>query len=369
MAPAGSNNDPLTMETQRTDPHSPGFNSARVAPAALPSPAAGLGSAAADAVGTTTAGSEEDRSSGLESVRAPLIEKRALAELNAIHEAPGWIRLSSHLLLIVAGGVLWRQPLLPLPLRLIALLLSGIGLATCFAGLHECSHRTVFRSRAVNDAVAWWLGVLSFYNSSFYRRYHQWHHRYTHQPGLDPELEDPHPTNLWAYARELSGCNWWTGKLRGHTRLLVGDLTSIPYLSDGVIPELRRSIWLQFGVYGLLLLFSLSVGHGLLLWNWLLPLALGQPLLRFLLLAEHSGCAYSVDPLVNTRTTLTLAPVRWLMWNMPFHGEHHLYPSLPFHALPAAHALIGPRLRHVDRGYLAVHRQLLAQLPALAPPP
>jgi fatty acid desaturase len=57
------------------------------------------------------------------------------------------------------------------------------------------------------------------------------------------------------------------------------------------------------------------------------------------------------------------------MWNMPFHGEHHLYPSLPFHDLPAAHALIGPRLRHVDCGYLAVHRQLLAQLPALAPPP
>ena len=46
----------------------------------------------------------------------------------------------------------------------------------------------------------------------------------------------------------------------------------------------------------------------------------------------------------------------------------HLYPSIPFHALPIAHALIGPHLRHVDRGYLAVHRQLLAGLPQLVPP-
>jgi fatty acid desaturase len=318
--------------------------------------------------GLQAMGSESSQDPPTDRLKARLLEAQVLAELNAIREAPGWIRLSSQLLLIVAAGVLWRQPLLPLPLRLIGLLLSGIGLASCFAGLHECSHRTVFRSRGANDAVAWWLGVLSFYNSNFYRRYHQWHHRYTHQPGRDPELEDPHPTNLWAYARELSGWNWWTGKLQGHARLLAGDLSSIPYLSDGVIPELRRSIWLQFGVYGVLLLLSLTVGHGLLFWSWLLPLAIGQPFLRVLLLAEHSGCAYSADPLANTRTTLTLAPVRWLMWNMPFHGEHHLYPSIPFHALPIAHALIGPHLRHVDRGYLAVHRQLLAGLPQLVPP-
>jgi fatty acid desaturase len=53
---------------------------------------------------------------------------------------------------------------------------------------------------------------------------------------------------------------------------------------------------------------------------------------------------------------------------MPFHAEHHLYPSLPFHALPAAHGLIAPRLQHCDPGYLAVHRDLLQRLPSLALP-
>ena len=99
-----------------------------------------------------------------------------------------------------------------------------------------------------------------------------------------------------------------------------------------------------------------------------MPLALGQPLLRFVLLAEHSGCEFSADATRNTRTTLTNPLVRWLMWNMPFHAEHHLYPSLPFHALPRAHQWIGPRIDHCDQGYLAVHRQLLQNLRKLALP-
>ncbi len=95
---------------------------------------------------------------------------------------------------------------------------------------------------------------------------------------------------------------------------------------------------------------------------------MGQPFLRLLLLAEHSGCSFGSDGTTNTRTTLTIAPVRWLMWNMPFHAEHHLYPSLPFYALPAAHRWTAPHLSHLDPGYLAVHRQLVSQLPGLALP-
>ena len=298
----------------------------------------------------------------------PLIERQALAELNHLRDAPGWIRLASHLLLILIGGVAWRLEALPLAVRLLGLLLSGIGLATCFAPLHECCHRTAFRSKAVNDAVAWLMGVLSFYNATFYRRYHQWHHRYTHQPGLDPELDDPVPTTWLSYALELSGWTWWTGKLRGHARLLWGDLSSIPFMSAELLPQVRRSVRLQFAVYAVVALLSIFGGHGFLLWSWLLPLAIGQPVLRMFMLAEHTGCAYSDDGLRNTRTTLTNAPVRWLMWNMPFHSEHHLYPSLPFHALPAAHRWIGPRLQHLDRGYLAVHRQLLGRLSSLGQP-
>jgi fatty acid desaturase len=234
--------------------------------------------------------------------------------------------------------------------------------------MHEAGHRSAFASRSLNDAVAWWAGVLSFYNADFYRRYHQWHHRYTHLPGLDPELEDAPPTTTAAYLIELSGIAWWTGKIRGHLAGLRGDFGDRPYIPADAAPAVRRSLRLQFAVYGLLALLSLIGANGFLFWYWLLPLAVGQPLLRFVLLAEHGGCPFVADGLRNTRTTHTLAPLRRLMWNMPFHAEHHLYPSLPFHALARAHRELEPRLAVVAPGYRAVHRGFRADLAALAMP-
>ena len=314
-----------------------------------------------------------------------------LAALNQRHDRPGLLQLAFHLAVLVTGGLLWAQaleqgplagshlpaplvpaPLVPAPLvaplGLLGLLLLGWGLAFAFCAMHEAGHRTAFTSRALNDGVAWWAGVLSFYNADFYRRYHQWHHRYTHLVGLDPELEDSPPTTRVAYLLELSGIPWWMGKVRGHLAGLRGDFSARPYIPADAVPAVRRSLGLQFAVYGLLALVSLIGANGFLFWYWLLPLAVGQPLLRFVLLAEHGGCPCVADGLRNTRTTFTLAPLRRLMWNMPFHAEHHLYPSLPFHALAAAHRDLRPGLTVVAPGYLAVHRGFLANPAALAIP-
>ncbi|MFN9924460.1 MAG: fatty acid desaturase [Cyanobacteriota bacterium] len=297
-----------------------------------------------------------------------LLAPSDLARLNARRNGPGLRRLVSHLALILGGALLWGSPQLPWLLRIPGLLVLGVGLAFCFCPMHEAGHRTAFANRSLNDAVAWGAGFLSFYNADFYRRYHQWHHRYTHQPGLDPELEDAPPTTVAGYLLELSGLTWWLGKLRSHWRGLRGDFRSQPYIPAEAAAAVSRSIRLQVALYALLLLASLPGGNGFLFWYWLLPLAVGQPLLRFVLMAEHSGCAYSDNGLANTRTTLTLAPLRWLMWDMPFHTEHHLLPSLPFHALGNAHRLLVGHLQHCDNGYLAVHRRLLADLGALALP-
>ena len=299
---------------------------------------------------------------------APLLPRSVLSELNTGADRPGVIRLLSHLFTIGGGGWLWAQAGLPVLLRVVGLLASGIGLATAFAPLHECCHRTAFRSRRLNDAVAWCAGLLCFYNSTFYRPYHQWHHRYAHQIGLDPELDDGFPTNRISYLLEISGWNWWMGKIRGFYQLLFGDLSGLAYLNPEVIPHIRHSVRWQFTIYVSVVLLSVLNGSGFLFWNWLLPLAVGQPFLRLVMLAEHSGCSFDADGTTNTRTTLTNPVVAWQMWNMPFHAEHHLYASLPFHSLPAAHRWIGPELKHLDPGYLFVHRKLLRNLSTWAGP-
>ncbi|MEL7076052.1 MAG: fatty acid desaturase family protein [Cyanobacteria bacterium J06582_2] len=288
-----------------------------------------------------------------------LLSTQELKVLNTRSNLLGILQLIGHLSVMAVSGYLWLSETIWL-IKIPALIIYGFSLASMFAVVHECSHRTAFANNRLNDAVAWCAGVLSGYNSTFYRRYHKWHHRYTRIEGKDPELEDIQPSNLREYLAEISGHNWWLGKLKTHYRVCAGKLDQMPYISESARSEVINSNRWQIAVYGLAIAFSLIFQQPWFITLWLLPLAVGQPILRFILLAEHTGCSYDNNPLANTRTTLTWLPIKFMMWNMPFHAEHHLYPSLPFHALPQAHQELKEHFTIVDDGYLKVNQNIIS---------
>ncbi|MEM9905215.1 MAG: fatty acid desaturase, partial [Cyanobacteria bacterium P01_D01_bin.44] len=132
-----------------------------------------------------------------------LLGTEQLAALNQRSNLAGGLRLAGHLGVMVLSGYLWEAA--PGWMALPALVIYGASFALMFCAMHECSHRTAFASPRLNDVAAWLAGLLSFYNSTFYRRYHKWHHRYTQIPGKDPELGDPKPTSWGDYLWQLSG--------------------------------------------------------------------------------------------------------------------------------------------------------------------
>jgi fatty acid desaturase len=285
----------------------------------------------------------------------------------------GLVRFAGHLGAIFAAAALYAVALRHTgwsPASLAAAIVYGFTLVTMFAPMHESVHRTAFRSLWLNNTAGWIAGLLSFYNSTFYRHYHGWHHRFTQLPGKDPELDDPKPTSLGTYLLELMGVNWWTGKLRGHTMIARGRVQGYGFLNDRTRPAVVRSVRAQLLVYGVAIVASIGAGYPYFVVYWLLPVALGQPLLRAILLAEHTGCSEEPNALTNTRTTYTLAPIRFLMWNMPYHAEHHRYPAVPFFALETVHRTLGPGLRHVARGgYIRFNLALLRGLLGPRQPP
>lgn len=306
-----------------------------------------------------------DQAQSIASVTTPpesakqILAVSELAALNQRSNLVGGLRLSVHLIFLGICGSLWA--IAPLAIALPALLLYGIGLAFMFCPTHECVHRTAFKSNWLNDFVAWFVGLLSFYNSTYYRRYHKWHHRYTRVEDKDPELSDLEPKNWRQYLLYLSGIPWWWGKIVGHLKVASGHLDNYFFLPERSYAEVMRSTWLQLGVYGAISLLSIPLGHPFWLAKyWLLPLAIGQPFLRFVLLAEHTRCTMDDNLLTNTRTTLSLWPLRFLMWNMSYHAEHHLYPSIPFHALPQAHQQLKSYFAHIEPGYLRVNQGIVA---------
>jgi fatty acid desaturase len=132
-----------------------------------------------------------------------------------------------------------------------------------------------------------------------------------------------------------------------------------PKMADKIIFSVRAML---FTVVMAVILSVLLFGWATPFKFWIIPQLIGQPFLRAYLLAEHTGCTEDENGLTNTRTTLTNAVVRLLMWNMPYHAEHHLYPSIPFHRLADAHALLRHRLGVVQDGYARWHAEHLRTL-------
>jgi len=311
-----------------------------------------------------------DRTAG--SDRAAPISAQELLRLQRRADGPGLLRLAGHLVAIGGSACLYALLLersAPLVVLAPAAIGFGFTLVSMFAAMHESVHRTAFRTRWLNDGVAWFAGLLSFYNSTFYRPYHGWHHRFTQLAGQDPELLDKKPTSFLSYVIELSGVTWWQGKLQTYLALGLGKTSAYPFLTEKTGPLVIRSVRWQFAVYAAAIVASVALGRAYFVTYWLLPVAVAQPLLRAILLAEHTGCTENDDALSNTRTTHTIFPIRFLMWEMPYHAEHHRYPALPFFALAAAHESLGPHLQHVARrGYLGVHADFLKGLPRKAAP-
>ena len=287
-------------------------------------------------------------------------EHRALRALAARSDRRGLMQLALHMGALLASALLVAQAWGSLWLAL-AMPLHGILLTFLFAPLHETIHRTAFRSRRLNDATALLCGLALALPPEYFRAFHLAHHRHTQDPERDPELAEPKPDSMWAYVRHVSGLPYWCSRLATLARHARGRVTE-PFITPRLRPRIVREARLYLAVYALVVIVSIAAGSPAVLIFWLIPALLGQPFLRCYLLAEHTGCPLVADMLRNTRTTRSLAPVRRLAWNMPYHAEHHACPWLPFHALPAAHRLLEPAIAVQASGYLAVNRAIVGEL-------
>jgi len=273
-----------------------------------------------------------------------------LRSLQDRSDLQGGVRLAIHLGLLVGAG--WLVALSSGWTVLPAMFGLGLVQVALFAPAHETMHQTAFASRRANAIVGWLTSCPSLLNWHFYTAFHLAHHRHTQVPGQDPELLAPAPASLGGYVLRVLGVPFWRLRLRVIGDCWRGDLSDYPYVSAAAAPGIIHSGRVMTVVMvGGSLVSAWLFGWAIPLLYWIGPQLIGQPPLRAYLLAEHTSCTEDRNGLTNTRTTLTGAPVRLLMWDMPYHAEHHLFPSIPFHRLADAHRLIGAKLRFVQPGY------------------
>jgi fatty acid desaturase len=292
-----------------------------------------------------------------------VLSPAALRALSGRSDAAGIQRLAIHVALLVGTGALVAisGPVTVVP----AMFALGLVQVALFAPAHEATHQTAFDSRRLNQIVGWLAACPSLLNLHFYTAFHFAHHRHTQIPGKDPELDMEAPDTLRAYVRRILGVPYWRLRLLVIADCWRGDLSRYSYVSAEVAPVVIRSVRaMSLMMVGGSAISAIVFGWRTPFMFWVLPQLLCQPFLRAYVLAEHTGCTTDRNGLTNTRTTLTNGLVRLLMWNMPFHAEHHLYPSIPFHRLAEAHRSLRDRLGFVQRGYINWNLDIVRKLVA-----
>ena len=297
----------------------------------------------------------------IDALPTSLLPRETIRRLSRRSDTRGALQLGTHLgLLVATGAVVWASR--GHPWLAAALILHGIVLVFLFCALHECIHRTAFATRALNDAVAWVCGALLVLPPDYFRLFHFAHHRCTQNRTRDPELAVPPPATLAAYGWRVSGLPYWRERLQTTLRHALTGRVTEPFVTPARAADVVREARTLWACYLGIAALSLYLQRADVLIYWIVPAILGQPFLRLFLLAEHTGCAFDDDMLANTRTTHTNAAVLLLTWRMPYHAEHHSFPSVPFHALARVNALLPAENRVTASGYLALHRTLWRQL-------
>ncbi|MEP6501715.1 MAG: fatty acid desaturase family protein [Betaproteobacteria bacterium] len=230
---------------------------------------------------------------------------------------------------------------------------------------HEAGHGTAFKTRWMNDVLYQFASFQAFRRPTIWRWSHARHHTDTLVVGRDPEIAAPVPTRWTMLLGSLLALPHVWSESRKLLRNAAGRLTDDEktFVPESEWPHVVREARVWLAIYVALPLACLAAG------SWLPLLFVGGPSLYgawlyvFFGLTQHAGLPENVtDHRLNCRTVYMNPVFRFLYWNMNYHLEHHMYPMVPFHALPRLHETIRTDTPPAYRSTVAAYAEILPAL-------
>jgi fatty acid desaturase len=180
-------------------------------------------------------------------------------------------------------------------------------------------------------------------NSVTWRWSHARHHTDTYIVGRDPEIAVMRPGAMFKLLLLFVGIP----DLIGFFPKLITNAISGPtaeertFVPESEWPKVTRVARISLAIYLATLALALWMQSILPLMVIGLPRMYGAWHHVMTGLLQHGGLADNViDHRLNSRTVYMNPISRFIYWNMNYHVEHHMFPMVPFHALPALHAAI-----------------------------
>lgn len=292
--------------------------------------------------GSETAQAEQNGLANAEWYKTP-IDRKTLKALMKRSDGPALRNIGLWLALLAvtaAGAIVFWGTWWTVPFLLVYGVLYGTGSDSRW---HECGHGTAFRSRWMNSLIYELASFMMVRNSVVWRWSHTRHHTDTIIVGKDPEISSMRPPQMIVMALNVFGIVALPQSLFALARQASVGLSADErqYVPE---PEQARAIWtarahiliyagtLAWAVMSASLLPLLLIG---------LPRAYGIWLLLLMGLPQHAGLDEDVlDHRLNSRTVIMNPVLRFIYMNMNYHIEHHMFPMVPFYALPTLHEAV-----------------------------
>ena len=230
---------------------------------------------------------------------------------------------------------------------------------------HECGHGTAFRTPWMNHVVYEIASFMLMRNPVTWRWSHARHHTDTIIVGRDAEIATMRPPALLRLLLSYVGI---VGVWSSLTALICNAFGTLSpdeknYIPEAEQPKAIRAARVHIAIY--LLTIALAFYSR----SWLPLMLLGLPRIygcwHMLLtgILQHGGLADNVtDHRLNSRTVYMNPISRFLYWNMNYHVEHHMFPMVPFHALPRLHELIKHDLPEPNPSMWHAYREMVPVL-------
>ncbi len=226
---------------------------------------------------------------------------------------------------------------------------------------HKCAHGTAFRSRWLNDACLW-LGSLIYYEEPYHRRWsHTRHHTFTWHEGLDSQMPFDTPMTFAGWLGEVSGVAPFWYETRVFLQNATGRFAPITraFTPASELPRLKWSARACLAIYAALA-GLVATGHWWPVTFLLIPRLAGGPVMLLFTLIQHVEMRENAPSILeSTRSFRTDWLGRFLYMNMNNHIEHHLYPQIPFHALPELNTTVADQIPEPDPGFFRTNLEVL----------
>lgn len=215
--------------------------------------------------------------------------------------------------------------------------------SACDSRWHECGHGTAFKTGWMNDVVYQIASFQVMRNPVSWRWSHARHHTDTIIVGRDPEIGWMHPVSILMKAFAFIGVldAWASLKILARNALGNMNAEERDYIPAAELPKAIFAARVHMAIYIATLAAAVYMRSFIPLMLIGLPRLYGCWHMYMTGLIQHGGLAEDVlDHRLNSRTCYMNPISGWIYWNMQYHVEHHMFPMVPYHALPRLHELV-----------------------------